>query len=92
MRLSDEKISHLTHVVLKGLIAKKAVSPLVEEGIIRREMRRVITRELKIAEEVDALVRKKLDSYSKKIFEGTTEWDVLYQKFFREEMSKRGMD
>jgi len=90
VRLSDEKISHLTHVVLKGLISKNALTPLVEEGLIRREMRRVITRELKIAEEVDDLVRKKLGSYSKKIFEGTAEWDVLYQKFFKEEMSKRG--
>ena len=90
MRLSDEKISHLTHVVLRGLIARKAVTPLVEEGIIRREMRRIITKELKLAEDVDALVRKKLDSYSKKILEGTAEWNVLYQRFFQEEMNRRG--
>ncbi len=90
MRLSDEKISHLTHVVLKGLLNKEAIVPLTEEGLIRREIRSVITGELKIAGDIDTLVRKKLQSYSKKILEGTTEWDVLYQRFSQEEMAKKG--
>lgn len=92
MRLSDEKISHLTHVVLKGLLNKEAIVPLSEEGLIRRKIKSLITRELKAAEDIDTLVRKKLQSYSKKIIEGTTEWDVLYQKFFREEETKKGRD
>lgn len=90
MRLSDEKISHLTHVVLKGLVERDAIIPLTEEGLIRREIRRVIIRELKIAEDIDELVRKKLQSYSKKILEGTREWDILYHKFFQEEAAKKG--
>lgn len=91
MRLSDEKISHLSHVLLKGLIEKDAIVPLIEEGLIRREIRRVIIRELKVAEEIDTLVRKKLESYSKKkIVEGTREWEILYQKFFQEEAAKKG--
>jgi hypothetical protein len=90
VRLSDEKISHLTHVVLKGLVERDAIIPLTEEGLIRREIRRVIIRELKIAEDIDELVRKKLQSYSKKILEGTREWDILYHKFFQEEAAKKG--
>lgn len=90
MRLSDEKISHLTHVALKGLLKKGVVSLLGEEGEIRRQMRRVIIKELKIAEDIDRAVRAKLHSYSKKIPEGSAEWDILYQKFFREELAKQG--
>lgn len=90
MRLSDDKISHLSHVVYKGLIEKQAITPLAEDSIIRREIKRVIIRELKIAEDIDRFVRQKLESYSKKIYEGSTEWDVLYQKFFNEEASKKG--
>lgn len=90
MRLSDDKINHLTHVVLKGLIEKKAVVPAVDESIIRREMKRVIVKELKLADEIDESVTKKLESYSKKIYEGSSEWEVLYQKFFEEESAKRG--
>lgn len=90
MRLSDDKIRHITHVVLKGLLEKKAVVPLDEEGLIRREMQRVIVQKLKLAEAIDEKVTRKLQSYSKKIHEGSSEWEVMYQKFFEEESSKKG--
>jgi hypothetical protein len=90
MRLSDDKISHISHVVLKGLLDKKAIIALTEEGGIRREIKRVIIRGLKIAGDIDESVTKKLRSYSKKIYEGSPEWDVLYQKFFEEESAKKG--
>lgn len=90
MRLSDDKISHLTHILLKGLIEKEALSPVEDEGQIRRDIRRVIIREMKIADGIDEMVRKKLQSYSKKIHEGSSEWEVMYSKFFDEEASKKG--
>jgi hypothetical protein len=90
MRLSDDKISHLTHTVMNGLLEKDVITPLVEEGQIRRDIKRIITRELKIVEGIDELVRRKLQSYSKKIHEGSSEWEVLYQKFFDEETAKKG--
>lgn len=88
--LSEDKISHLSHVLLKGLVERKLVSPLVEEGKVRAEIKRTIVSELKIGEEMDAAVRKKIQSISKKVIEGSSEWDVLYRKFFREEEMKRG--
>jgi len=90
MRLSDDKISHLTHIALKGLLEKKAVTLLVEDSVVRKEIKRIIVKELKMAEGVDEAVRKKLQSYSKKIPEGSSEWDLLYQRFFQEESSKKG--
>jgi len=90
MMLSDDKISHLSHVLLKGLLERKLVVPLEEEGKVRTEMKRTILLELKVGEEIDAVVRRKLLSYSKKIVEGTSEWEILYKKFFREEEMKRG--
>lgn len=88
--LSDDKISHLSHVLLKGLLERKLISPVEEEGKVRTEMKRAIVSELKIGEEIDSVVRKKLQSYAKKIVEGSTEWEILYKKFFREEEIKRG--
>lgn len=90
MKLTDDKISHLTHVILKGLLEKGAVTPLDEEGHIRREIKRVIINELKIVEGIDEAVRKKLQSYSKKIHEGGSEWEVMYNKLFEEESARKG--
>lgn len=90
MKLTDEKTTHLTHVILKGLLERDVITPLAEEGDIRREMKRVIAKELKISADIDAAVRNKLQSYSKKIPEGSPEWEVLYQKFFHEEAVRKG--
>ncbi len=90
MMLSDDKISHLSHVLLKGLLERKVVEPLEEEGKIRTEMKRTILSELKAGEEIDQIVRKKLQSLSKKIAEGSSEWEILYRKYYREEEIKKG--
>lgn len=92
MRLSDDKIRHITHIVLKAMLKQGTVTPLTDDGTIRREMRSTIERELKIAESIEEKVTKKLESYSKKIYEGSSEWEVLYQKFFEEEASKKGLE
>ncbi len=90
MRLSEDKTTHLTHVLLKGLMADNAITPLAEDGEIRHEMRRIIRQELKISEDIGISVRNKLSSYSRKIPEGSPEWEVLYQKFFLEETARKG--
>ncbi len=90
MMLSEDKISHLSHILLKGLIKGNLVELLTDEGTIRREIKRTIVGELKIGEEIDQNVRKKLQSFSRKLIEGSPEWDVLYKKFFREEEIKKG--
>ncbi|MEW6162405.1 MAG: DUF507 family protein [Nitrospirota bacterium] len=88
--LSEDKISHLSHVLLKGLIERNLIEVIEEEGKIRTEIKRTIISELKIGEEIDSVVRKKIQSFSKKIPEGSLEWEVLYKKFFKEEEVKRG--
>jgi len=90
VRLSDDKISHLTHLILKGLVEKEVINKLDDDASIRREIRRIIERELRLADSIDESVRRKLQSYSKKIYEGSSEWDILYNKFFEEETAKKG--
>ena len=90
MMLSEDKVSHLSHVLLKGLVGRKLVTVLEEENKVRAEIKRTIIAELKIGEEMDAVIRRKLQSFSKKIVEGSPEWEILYRKFYREEEIKRG--
>lgn len=90
MLLSEDKITHLTHVVLKGLLDKKLVSVKGEESAVRRAIKQAIVSELKVGEEMDSNARKKLQSFSKKLVEGSPEWEVLYKKYMREEEVKKG--
>ncbi|TAN38136.1 MAG: DUF507 family protein [Nitrospirae bacterium] len=90
MMLSEDKISHLTHVLLKQLMAHDLIDLIEDESDVRREIKRTIVSELKVGEEIDEIVRKKLQSFSKKLIEGSPEWEVMYRKIFREEEIKRG--
>lgn len=88
MILSEDKISHLSHLILNDL--EKGLATLKEDEItVLREIKRLITAELRLDEEVDAIVRRKLEPYAKKYPEGTPDWAHQYNRFFEEEMRKR---
>lgn len=90
MMLSDDKITHMTHVILKGLVDKGLIILKEDAGLLRREIKRTLINELKISEDIDIVVRRKLQSFSKKLVEGSPEWDVLYKKYFEEEEIRKG--
>ena len=88
MTISEDKISHLSHLILNEL--KKDIATLKEDEItVLREIKRLIVSELHLDEEVDAIVKRKLEPYSKKFPEGTPDWSHQYNRFFDEEMRKR---
>lgn len=89
--LTDEKKSHLCHMLLKGLLDKDLIDIRDEEGKVRKQMKRSLESFLKASEAIDASVRKKLQSYSRKIVEGSPEWEVLYKKFYKEDAARKGM-
>lgn len=89
--LSDDKISHLSHVLLKGLLEGGLVKARDEEGKVRREIKKTVVAFLKTGEEIDEAVKRKMQSFSRNITEGSAEWEVLYKKYFKEEAIRRGM-
>jgi hypothetical protein len=89
MLLSEEKVSHLSHVILGAVKKSMAVTLTGDEAQALREIKRVLAAELAAEEEIDRAVRSKLASYSRPIMEGSQEWDVLYRKTFEEESRKR---
>jgi hypothetical protein len=89
MSLSRPKINLLSQLIVKALQRASGVKLLKPENDVRLQIVKTLTEELKIEETVDVEVRRKLASYSRKIVEGNREWDVMYQKFYEEEMKKR---
>jgi len=89
MSLSRPKVNYLSQLIVKALQKAGIVTFLKVENDVRLQIVKTLTDELKIEEIVDAEVRRKLASYSRKIVEGNREWDVMYQKLYEEEMKKR---
>ena len=86
--LSEDKVSHLSHVILKAVKSSPLAQVKSEDGRILKEIKRVLAGELAHEEDIDRKVRAKLGSYSRGIVEGSPEWDVLYRKTFEEESRK----
>lgn len=89
MSLSRPKINSLSQLIVKALQKSGTVTFLKEDNDVRLQIVKTLNDELKIEEVIDAEVRRKLASYSRKIVEGNREWDVMYQKLYEEETKKR---
>jgi hypothetical protein len=89
MGLSRSKINYLSHLIVKALQQAGIVTFLKPDNDVRLQIVKTLTDELKIEDVIDAEVRRKLASYSRKIVEGNREWDVMYQKFYEQEMKNR---
>ncbi|MDA8099064.1 MAG: DUF507 family protein [Nitrospiraceae bacterium] len=89
MRLSEDRISHVSHLIADGILKGRAAEPLVADERVLREIKRVFTEELKFDDEADSAARKTIQSLSRKVPEGSPEWDVLYRKYREEELLRR---
>ncbi len=89
MRLSNAKINHLSNLIMDYLRTDAAVEFFEEESDIRIEIARVITEELRDDEVIDQAARYKIESQRRDIPEGSEEWDILYRRYYDEEMIKR---
>ncbi|MBD3306973.1 DUF507 family protein [candidate division KSB3 bacterium] len=90
MRLSRDKVIHLSHLLVQALDDEDLVTWLTDQNTLRTEIVNFIIEDLKTEEDADKEVRRILRSYKRKIVEGSREWDVMYQKTFEEYMKKRG--
>lgn len=88
MKLSREKVIHLSHVVLNTLNQDEEVEFFADPQEIRQQIFQIISDEMRSDEAIDAAVRRKLESQKRGIVEGSDEWDVLYRKYYEEEMTR----
>ena len=87
--LSDDKQTHLAHVILTSVKNSSQATLVGDSAQALREIKRVLSEQMKIEEDLIQVVRRRLQSYSRPIPEGSQEWDILYQKTYEEELRKR---
>ena len=86
MRLSREKVNLLSHQITEKLASLDEVEFIEDRNTIRLVVVDVLLKWLKKEEEVDKAARHKIESQKRAIPEGSAEWDILYRKYYDEEM------
>jgi hypothetical protein len=90
-RLSREKVNKLAHAVADMLASMERVEFLEDRNTVRLEVKRLLEELLKAEAELDQKARHKIENQRRTILEGTPEWDILYRKYYAEEVKKLGI-
>ena len=91
MRLSREKIVRISHQVVDLLVQSNEVEFIEDRDTIRQHMVQTMTNVLREEEKIEQEVRKRITSQKKEILEGSEEWDVLFRKYYAEELRRAGI-
>lgn len=91
MKISRDKINHISSLIARDFKKRDEIDYKVDLNEIRLEITRVITEKLMVEDKADELARKTITSYSKKLREGSPEWEIMYHKHYEEELHKLGL-
>ncbi len=91
MRISRDKLNKIAHTVADALADIDQVGFLEDRNTIRQEARKGLETLLTEEARIDTAARAKIASQRKIILEGSQEWEILYRKYYNEEVRKLGI-
>ncbi len=91
MRISRDKLNKLAHVVADTLAETDECEFLEDRNTIRQEARKALEKLLTEETRIDQAARLKIASQRRIIPEGSQEWDILYRKYYNDEVKKLGI-
>jgi len=91
VRISRDKANKVAHVVTDALAEMNELDFVEDRNTIRLEVRKVLEDLLNQEEKIDQSARHKIESQKRTILEGSQEWDILYRKYYNEEVKKLGV-
>jgi hypothetical protein len=91
VRVSRDKVNKVAHVVTDALAEMDELDFVEDRNTIRLEVRKILEDVLNQEEKIDQAARHKIENQKRTILEGSQEWDILYRKYYNEEVKKLGM-
>ena len=91
MRITRDKLNKLAHTVADTLAETDEAEFLEDRNTIRQEARKALENLLVEEMRIDKAARQKIESQRKVILEGSQEWDILYRKYYTDEVKKLGI-
>ena len=91
MRVNRDKANKVAHTVTDALAEMPEVDFVEDRNTIRLEVRKILEELLNQEEKIDHAARQKIENQKRTILEGSQEWDILYRKYYGEEVKKLGV-
>jgi hypothetical protein len=87
-RLSENRISHMAHLIMDGL-RRDNLADFSNEGRTLAETKQVLNEFFQHEDKLEEVVRQKIQTLSRPVPPGSREWDILFRKYYEEELRKR---
>lgn len=87
--LSEDRQSHFAHLIIDGIWNDDLVD-YTDEDMAVKIAKRAIVKFVKDFADIDIKVRGMIQTLKRDVPEGSPEWDVMYGKYFEQELSRRG--
>jgi len=87
----DERFSDIAHKILDELYEEDLIHYDIEEIRIKNVIFAAMTDFISDNDKIEDAVFDKIQSYQRKIIPGTDDYNILFEKLYREELLKRGM-
>jgi hypothetical protein len=84
-------VNRVAHVLTDAYAAMNEVEFLEDHNTVRLEVRKILEELLNQEARIDQSARQKIESQKRTILEGSQEWDILYRKYYTEEVKKLGV-
>ncbi|HTK95744.1 MAG TPA: DUF507 family protein [Terriglobales bacterium] len=91
IRISRDKLNVLARGVSEALKTLDQVEFIEDPNTIRQQTRTYLEELLRHEAQIDKAARAKIESQKRTIQEGTQEWDILYRKYYQDEVKKLGI-
>jgi hypothetical protein len=91
VRVSRDKVNKVAHVVTDALAEMDELDFVEDRNTIRLGVRKFLEELLNQEEKIDQSARHKIENQKRTILEGSQEWDILYRKYYNEEVKKLGV-
>ncbi len=86
MRVSRDKVNKVAHALSDALAEMPEVEFVEDRNTVRLEIRKILEELLNHEERIDQAARHKIENQKRTILEGSQEWDILYRKYYNEEV------
>lgn len=86
-----ERLNQIINRIMNLIMEDESVEIYEDPPVIRRRIREIVLCALKIEEEIEREVRKRIKKYSRDILEGSPEWNILWKRIYEDELRKRGL-
>ena len=87
----EDRYSDIAHKILEELYEEDLINYDVSENRIKNIIYDAITTFIADTNELENAVYEKIKSYKRRVIPGTDEYEILYEKLYKDEVARRGM-